>query len=247
MFDFLRALTPLSMPGYAFWKWRGGAGEVDLAFRMGARTRMRREDYGAAYEVFASRFYQSPRPLDPSGVHHIIDLGANVGMTVLFWLHAYPGARITAFEPHPAHVARLHANVALNAAGARVNVHESAAGTRVSQWELIDAGMSSSLVAPGAVANAIPVNVEDVFETLLAGTVDILKIDIEGSEFAILDDARFRNVKARALVLEWHRDSRERAAAWCEDVLRAAGYDVVPLFDKGDHGMTWAYHKALAA
>ena len=243
MLDFVRALTPRSMLGYTFWKLRGGEGEIDLAFRMGGRTRMSRGDYGAAYEVFACSYYRSPRPLDPAGVRHIVDLGANVGMTVLFWLHAYPGARITAFEPHPAHVARLRATLALNGAGARVDLHESAAGTREDRLELIDAGMSSSVVAPGSVANAIPVRVEDVFETLLAGPVDILKIDIEGSEFAILDDPRFVDIRARALVLEWHRDARDRASAWCGGVIRDAGYEVVPLFDGGDHGMLWAYHK----
>jgi len=242
MLKFFRALTPSGMAHYAAWKLQGTKGEVDLTFRDGGKARLRRADFGSAYEVFANREYDAPRAIDPAGVRHIVDLGANVGMTVLYWLHTYKNARVTAFEPHPVHVGRLRANVALNGGVDRVDLHPTAAGTNPGHMALVDAGTSSTVVAPGIATNAIPVVVEDVFDTLLARPIDILKIDIEGAEFPILEDARFVSVRARSVVMEWHRTRDGRGEAWCADVMRAAGYDVWPKFDSQDHGMLWAFH-----
>ena len=202
---------------------------------------MQRSDYGPAFEVFVDRFYDSPRAIAPNSVQYIVDLGANVGMSILFWLHNYPKAHIEAFEPHPTHVARLRTNLALNEAEGRVTLHPTAAGVRPGRMALTDEGMSSSVVALDAVRNAIPVDVEDAYETLLAREIDILKIDIEGGEFPILEDARFPQIAARALAMEWHRREDGRDGDRCTAILSAAGYEVVPLFDLTDHGMVWAY------
>ena len=43
----------------------------------------------------------------------------------------------------------------------------------------------------------------DVFATL-EGHVALLKIDIEGAEWAILEDPRLAALDAEAIVLEWH-------------------------------------------
>ncbi len=246
MLDFVKALTLRSMASYAVWKLRGRVGEVDLTFRQGGRARLGRSDFGSAYEVFANGDYNLAPRDNVAAVRRIVDLGANVGMTVLFWLRTYPNARVIAFEPHPAHIARLRANLALNDATARVELHEAAVGREVGEMALIDAGMSSSVVAPDAalhssVFRTIAVEVEDVFDTLLADPIDILKIDIEGGEFPILIDTRFAAVQARAIVLEWHRTGDGKGEQWCVEKLRAAGYEVRPVVNLRDHGLLWAY------
>ena len=70
------------------------------------------------------------------------------------------------------------------------------------------------------------VEVVDVLPEVVAA--DFLKIDIEGGEWPILADRRFRDVRARALVMEYHRmgSPGEDAAAEASRLLRDAGFDM---------------------
>jgi FkbM family methyltransferase len=47
----------------------------------------------------------------PATPQAIIDLGAHVGMSVLYFRERYPAARILAVEPNPANFAKLERNV----------------------------------------------------------------------------------------------------------------------------------------
>ena len=62
-------------------------------------------------EIFTTQVYQfTPMRADP----YIIDCGANIGMSVLYFKWMYPNARILAFEPDPATFELLTRNVATN-------------------------------------------------------------------------------------------------------------------------------------
>jgi methyltransferase FkbM-like protein len=86
----------------------------------------------------------------------------------------------------------------------------------------------------------------DVFPFL--DDVDLLKIDIEGSEWAILSDVRFTSDVAKAIALEYHphgcpaEDAQEHALA----LLRQAGYETAvssfPL--PPGHGVLWGWRSA---
>jgi hypothetical protein len=112
------------------------------------------------------------------------------------------------------------------------------------------AGMMSFL--PGHLAESrrtgpdepgIDVPALDVFS--LDHRVDLLKIDIEGSEWSILADPRLSDLRARVLVMEWHwrfapvPDAHAAALAFLID----AGYEihgdrVDP--PRGNTGLIWA-------
>jgi hypothetical protein len=47
------------------------------------------------------------------------------------------------------------------------------------------------------------VDVVDIFDELSDRAIDILKIDIEGSEHPLLADPRFAKLRVRFLVMEW--------------------------------------------
>jgi hypothetical protein len=69
--------------------------------------------------------------------------------------------------------------------------------------------------------------VVDVLPELLAA--DVVKIDIEGAEWPIVTDPRFRELRARAVVLEYHEwgcpEDNPRALA--EQALSIAGFELV--------------------
>jgi hypothetical protein len=86
------------------------------------------------------------------------------------------------------------------------------------------------------------VPVVDLFEA--DHDVELLKIDIEGAEWDILTDPRLSELKARAIVLEWHSmgcpepDPHEAAVR----VLTAAGYGAREDGDTpGATGMLWVW------
>ena len=75
--------------------------------------------------------------------------------------------------------------------------------------------------------------------------VDLLKLDIEGSEWEILGDARFRRPAARAVALEYHahRCPAEDPASYAHGLLRRAGYRTADheFHSLPGHGMIWAW------
>jgi hypothetical protein len=74
--------------------------------------------------------------------------------------------------------------------------------------------------------------------------VDVMKMDIEGGEWAILGDARFAALGARRLVMEWHThlcpDADPHAAV--RRLLESAGYRIALDHPSGSlrNGLIWA-------
>ena len=140
----------------------------------------------------------------------VVDVGANIGyFTVLSALLAGPTGRVIAFEPEPRNHAVLTDNVARN--GLRqVMVVQAACADRVGQHEL---SINSSetgwhrLVAAGEVGRGKRVVVEVTTVDTIVGEapVDVVKIDVEGHEGAVVTGM------AQTLILE-HSPAQARLA-----------------------------------
>jgi FkbM family methyltransferase len=120
------------------------------------------------------------------------DAGANLGY---FTTHAAklvgPKGRVHAFEPDPDNRARLTGHVALNALG-NVTVHATALGAEAGSITLYKAategsnhGMSSvhAELAGSSAGTEVPLSRMDA---LVTETPKVVKIDVEGSELAVL-------------------------------------------------------------
>jgi FkbM family methyltransferase len=243
MLDFIRQLTLQSAAAYAAWRIRGSTSPIELVRRSGTRFELRPDtigngDYGVAYEVFVHDYYRIPAALRACDVRCVVDIGANVGMSVLYWLEQFPRCRILAFEPHPRHAEQARRNIALNGQQHRVELRTEAAGAKSRGMLLSDQGASSALVADGT---GVAVEVVDVFPHLIGRPIDILKLDMEGGEYELLEDVRFATLLPRAIVMEWHtRRSGEEDRRWCETRLKAMGFTIETLFSTPTHGMFWA-------
>lgn len=236
-------LTPTSRLRFYAWWILGGWWPIILQLKNGPRIRMRSlvtTDYGVAVDVFHKRCYDIPCELGECP-RIIVDLGANVGYSVLHWLHRAPKARVIAFEPHPAHVEAIRENLAINGLLSKVDLWPAAVGSRGGTAVLSDCGSSSSIVNA---ATGFTVPVVDLYEAVLP-PVDILKVDIEGAEYDLLDDPRLSMLAPRTLVIEWHGSGGYERL---RNRLASLGYAVTKT-SEGPHqtGLLWAYREATPA
>ena len=167
----------------------------------------------------------------------ILDCGANIGLASLFFRRLYPEARVTAFEADPALFEILNTNLRANGAETVETRHAAmwtSTGTLSFQCEGSDSGMIGAL--PGAVsgrATTVPsLRLRDVIDE---GPVDLLKLDIEGAEGAVLADCEPVLGRVNAIVMDLHEfDPAVRQAPAVLDLLARAGFhyaidDFVPL------------------
>ena len=205
-------------------------------------------DSATLAEIFYHRYYDPPPALarivgEPAV---ILDLGANVGLFGAFAAARWPRSQIVAFEPDPENAALLERTVVANCLGARWRLERAAVGPRNGEVSFATGlNVDSHIVdgpADAADEHVMKVRVHDVLVELAAA--DLVKMDIEGGEWAILCDPRFAEYPPRCLVLEYHpRGSPEpspRSALL--HVLERAGMTTESIWHGQDgHGMLWAW------
>jgi FkbM family methyltransferase len=138
--------------------------------------------------------YAPPRemPMRPEEVRTVLDIGANVGATALYFARLFPKATVFAFEPAPDNFAVLSKNVANSD---RIRAFNFALGSKDATLELfasdnpINFG-GYSLHAAGSDTSKkvqIPVrSVPSVLSELGIVKTDVIKVDTEGAEWDIL-------------------------------------------------------------
>lgn len=165
--------------------WNGD--RRDVYYRPGT------SDLGLVYNILFKAGAQGEYWL-PQSVPHttILDIGANAGIVSRYLSWRFPEATIHSFEPIPGNVEVLR----LNASGiARINVHPFGLGDRNGTFPLYiptddrtNMGMFSmySSVKEGRRIEAQIRAVPEVLKELGLRDIDIIKIDTEGAEHAIL-------------------------------------------------------------
>jgi FkbM family methyltransferase len=222
-----RALTPRSFVRYSVWRARGNPYDTRVRLRNGfvAEVRGGSGDFWILSEIFFNGQYVMP-PGAPRDVSTVVDTGANVGYAILWFLGEFPRCRVTAFEPLPAHVAQIERHVTGNGLGDRVELIPAAAATADGTAVFQDEGPETR---PASGGDGVEVALVDWFTHLPTGTIDVLKMDIEGGEIPLLTDPRFPSVasRTRVLVLEWHRPTGDRGGRdWCAQRMEEAGFTV---------------------
>lgn len=156
----------------------------------------------------------------------ILDCGANIGLASLFYKRRYPAARITAFEADPVLADLLARNMRAN--GADVDVRSAAVWTRDGEVAFRAEGADSGAIegfAGELDAPRVAVPSVRLADVIAREPVDLLKLDVEGAEGAILADCEPVLPQVRALVMDLHEfDPAERRAPAVFELLRHAGF-----------------------
>jgi FkbM family methyltransferase len=173
-----------------------------------------------------------------------VDVGANQGIYSCLVLHEFPSAPVVSVEPDPYSTGKIRANVAINGLDeSRLHLYEVAAGAADETRELMInvAGnrAGSSLVVDQRQWTMKEENVTievrcrpllDLLREADITTVDVMKIDIEGYEFpvmqAFLRDAP-ESLYPRAMIVEAFGHCIPLVGGSTVELLVRAGYTLV--------------------
>ena len=161
-------------------------------------------DYFTYEEVILKKSYNIPLSFSPKT---IIDGGGNIGLTAAFLATRFPEATIVTLEPDGGNFEQLKKNTA-----AYQNIHPVQAGIwpRTASLLVKDTGHGNNgfvveetgAETPGAVA---ALSIPDIMAKMRWPSVDLLKLDVEGSEKEIFShnyEGWLPNVKV--LIIEMH-------------------------------------------
>jgi FkbM family methyltransferase len=248
-------MTACSHLYYLIWRATGGRWDLRVRFRSGVRLILRGgkvDDLNTGHEIFVREAYRPPESLKPDEILRVVDVGANVGYSAIYWASLFRNAAIEAFEPNPEILPALRANLELNGLTDRVKIFPVAAGTKNATALLTDAGVCSSLTEDRS-KSGYEVTVKDFFEAVGSGRIDLLKMDCEGSEYDLIADSRFANLNVIFLVLEWHAtEHRPNAKREVFEMLSRQRWGIKPVSETGtadrtfgliNTGIAWAFRK----
>jgi FkbM family methyltransferase len=190
-------------------------------------------------EVFADGEYNRLTEVGAVSVNTIVDCGANIGLFAIWCSFHFPDAHVTCHEP----VGRNLNLGKLNTSRlSSVIWKSSAVSNRSGMVSFTDEGPGSTILWDGY-SRDIQANVSliDLIEEYKDCDIDILKMDIEGSELAILGDDRFPmwSQRLKCIALEWHNlglIDGNCAFQWYVDRLEECGFTV----SKGNTHGEWS-------
>jgi FkbM family methyltransferase len=134
----------------------------------------------------------------------ILDCGANIGLSVLNYKRKYPAARITAFEPDPSIAPVLRRNLLRNRI-ADVEVIEAAVWKEDGRAGFWCEGAEGSKLASLTSDGRRTVDIETVrLDPFIDRAIDLLKVDIEGAEYVVLESIVSKLDLVKNLIVECH-------------------------------------------
>jgi FkbM family methyltransferase len=161
-----------------------------IPLRSGATVQTNsRNELEVFWQIFVRRCY----PLPPDCAT-IVDAGANIGLFALFAARERPNARIISLEPFPQTFQLLEQNIRANSLEGRVLALQQALADSTGMRQMIAFGESPTnrVVLHGMEDLSKPaqsvqsITLADLLEKHELETLDLLKMDVEGSEWEIL-------------------------------------------------------------
>lgn len=184
-------------------------------------------------EVFNYGLYDLISDYVPRPGWVVVDVGANVG--VVSMRAAEQGARVYAFEPNPECFGRLLRNIVGNGLDHRIQAFNAALGDEVAEGAMcVSKGGTTggTVVMAGDAQDPRPVTIttlDRMAEALGVKQVDLLKIDVEGAEVAVLRGASKVLGFTQRMIVEYHsrallEEVQELSRGWGFELERKVVY-----------------------
>lgn len=184
-------------------------------------------------EILIREEYWPEPNFRPSAGQSVVDVGANAGIYCVYAAtQVGRHGRVIAIEPNPAVVARLERNVVANAVDDVCTVIPAAISDRAGAGSLVVGTNTaiSHLAEPGQSGMRVQVRTLDevVGGFNLAG-IDLMKVDVEGAELAVLQGGANSVGRARRIVVEVSEATTDGVSA----ELRRSGFNRIFQVDVG--------------
>ncbi|MFA6534582.1 MAG: FkbM family methyltransferase [Patescibacteria group bacterium] len=165
-------------------------------------------DQSVINEIFKYREYRSAESVIKSAVSPIIDVGAHAGFFSLYARALNPLVKIYALEPEPKNLENLKINLTNNQVG-DVKIINGALGAESGERQLFispDSHNHSLIPQKGFKSLKTKVwSLSDFCRAEKIKRVALLKLDIEGGEYEILENLTAKDYAAvGAVILEYH-------------------------------------------
>lgn len=206
-------------------------------FKYNIELRTNTTDYAVFLQVFVRNYYAFDIDLKPE---IIIDCGANIGLTSIYYSNKYPKAKIIAIEPEKSNYNMMVRNtcnypniICLQKGIWKKSCMLEIIDENVPNWEFM---VRESSNTTGISAISIP----DLIKEFKISCIDILKIDIEGSEKEVFEsniDSWLPFVKV--LIIELHDRYKHGCSQALFKSLSPYQYDVQM---KGDNLCIYFHH-----
>jgi FkbM family methyltransferase len=226
------ALRQLLTHRRAVYALRGGGSRFVVRHRSG--------DIEIFRKFYTWRYYQIPAEVT-EGLRslgrpvNVLDLGANIGFFEIFTRDRLPIGRVVCFEPDPYNGAVLQQARAVNEAD--WEIVKACASNRDGTVQFNTGSKNLSRIGSDG---DITIATKDVFP--LIADADLVKMNIEGSEWDVLRDPRLASTSV-SWIVEYHRIANPDPDihGLVRKLFEAAGY-TVRLAQEGDNnGLLWAW------
>lgn len=218
--------------------------------------RMRTTDVSVYEEIVANGEYRFEIAREPTV---IVDAGANIGLTSIFFANRYPGAKVIAIEPEASNFRMLIKNcerystivpieAALWSSDTRVDLQDPGTGSwgfrTEDRQQVQDTGApaqdTGAVARPGDDAGVRALTIPTLMREVGIDHIDILKVDIEGAEKEIFDHCDAWIDRIGVLAVELH----DRWKPGCSEAVEAAARNFPITWTRGETTffLRTAYH-----
>lgn len=184
-------------------------------------------------EILIREEYWPEPSFRPSAGQSIVDVGANAGIfSVYAATQVGRQGRVIAIEPNPAVVGRLKNNVLANSIDGVCSVVPAALSSQAGVGSLVVGANTaiSHLAEPGQAGVKVQVRtLDEVVGAFDLAGIDLIKIDVEGAELAVLQGGANSVRRSRRIVIEVSEATADGVAT----ELREAGFTRIFQVDVG--------------
>lgn len=174
-------------------------------------------------EIFVNEIYNFKTNKDSP---FIIDIGANIGLSILFFKTIYPNSKILAFEADPYIFKFLQKNIYGNGFN-DVKLINKAAWIKDTLLKFSSDKADGGKVSNKEANNLIEIEAIDISKFFNVQEIDFLKIDIEGAEEFVLPHCKQYLDKVQNLFVEYHSSiNQKQFLAHIINILSDSGFRI---------------------
>lgn len=195
--------------------------------------RLRTADVSLCQQILVDAQYDSVLSMRPKV---IVDAGANIGLASVFYANRYPDAKIIAIEPEPSNYEMLTKNVApypnvVPIQGALWNKKKVLSGSSiVSGHHAFQVREEHGTDDAGYCGSIRGLSLRELMTDLGIQQIDLLKVDIEGSEKEVFQNSATWIDHVGVIAIEIHESIR----SGCSESVYSAARDFELRWQRGE-------------